>query len=211
MNIHSLRRDYLKQVLHKKDLDSNPFVQFINWLDAAIGAEVIEPNALALATATKEAIPSCRMVLMKHFDDTGLVFFTNVNSRKAKELQENPNASGVFFWDKLERQVIIQGKVEKVSREEVVKYFASRPHGSQLGTAASNQDEPVESRKILEAAYDALEVQYRGQNVPCPESWTGFRIIPNRFEFWQGRSNRLHDRFCYSLSNGSWTITRLSP
>lgn len=210
-HIHSLRRDYRKHTLERKDLNSSPFTQFVSWLDEAIKAEVIEPNAMALATATKDARPSCRMVLIKHFDETGLIFFTNVNSRKAKEMKANPRASGVFFWDTMERQVILEGKVEKTSREEVVKYFASRPRGSQLGTMASNQDTPVESREELDRVYDELEIQFRGKEVPCPESWTGFRIIPDRFEFWQGRANRLHDRFCYSLAKGAWTITRLSP
>ena len=210
-HFHHLRRDYRLQTLDKKDLGANPFEQFIAWLDAAIKADVIEPNAMALATASQDGIPSCRMVLMKHFDEQGLVFFTNSHSRKAKELKENPMAAGIFFWEKLERQVIIEGPVVEVEREVTENYFAKRPRGSQLGTSASKQDAPLGSRKDLEKAYDALEKKYKDKEVPCPDFWTGFRLIPQRFEFWQGRSDRLHDRFCYSILRDRWIITRLSP
>lgn len=210
-HLHHLRRDYCLQSLDQKDLDANPFTQFIAWLDVAISAEVIEPNAMALATASQDGIPSCRMVLMKHFDEHGLIFYTDNHSRKAKELHQNPMASGVLYWEKLERQMIIEGPVSLVSRKETEAYFSSRPRGSQIGSWASKQDAPLLSREDLEKAYDAIEIKYDGKEIPCPESWTGFRIIPQRFEFWQGRSDRLHDRFCYSISRDRWSITRLSP
>lgn len=210
---HHLRRDYQLQKLSSKDLAKDPIEQFNAWLDDAIKADVVEPNALALATASQEGVPSCRMVLMKHFDHKGLTFFTNGASRKALELRNNPRATAVFFWDKLERQVILEGTVEEVSRKETEEYFAMRPRGSQLGSAASNQGSPIASRQVLEESYNALEVQHQGKEIPCPAFWTGFRLTPQRYEFWQGRSDRLHDRFSYTLKENqkSWIIQRLSP
>ncbi len=210
-HLHQLRREYRTQPLRKELLDTDPFKQFITWLDEAIAAQAIEPNAFALATATANGTPSCRMVLMKNFDHQGITFFTHQTSRKAKELEENPQACAVFFWEKLERQVTIEGSVQRVSREECVSYFAKRPRGSQLGTAASKQGTPIPSRTVLEEAYNALEMKYQDKEIPCPETWTGFKILPRTFEFWEGRANRLHDRFRYTPDKREWIITRISP
>lgn len=210
-HFHHLRREYSARPLRKEHLDPDPFKQFLFWLDEAIAAQAIEPNAFALATASANGTPSCRMVLMKNFDLQGITFFTHRTSRKAKELTENPQATALFFWEKLERQVIIEGVVQEVSRGECISYFSKRPRGSQLGTAASKQDAPIPSRDVLEAAYSALETQYQGKEIPCPETWIGFKIVPHTFEFWEGRVNRLHDRFRYTPDEGRWLISRLSP
>jgi pyridoxamine 5'-phosphate oxidase len=211
MDIQHFRRSYNFTSLDREDLDDNPFEQFRSWFEAAIKANITEPNAMALTTVSKEGKPSCRMVLMKQFDQAGLVFYTNLNSRKAQEIKHTGCAAVTFFWKELERQVHIEGKVDEISREDVYAYFKERPRGSQLSTWVSAQDQVITSRKVLEEAYNQAEQTYLNQSVPLPETWGGFRIIPNVFEFWQGRPDRLHDRFQYTLAGSSWTIQRLSP
>lgn len=210
MDIGDLRRDYRQRKLERNNLDKNPFEQFKLWLGEAIKSEVLEPNAMILSTATKTGIPSSRTVLLKEIDERGLIFFTNKESRKAKEMIENPEVSLVFWWAPLERQVAIQGKAEQIDKADDENYFTKRPRGNQLGCWASRQGAVISSREILEDEFRRLDELYKDK-VPLPPFWGGFRIIPTRFEFWQGRSNRLHDRFMYQKENGSWTICRLSP
>ncbi|WP_017319371.1 pyridoxamine 5'-phosphate oxidase [Mastigocladopsis repens] len=210
--IADLRKDYTLQGLSVSDVDPNPFIQFRQWFDQAIAAQLPEPNAMTLATATPDGKPSARMVLLKGFDERGFVFYTNYNSQKGQELAENPQASLVFWWAELERQVRISGRVEKVSENESDEYFYSRPLNSRLGAWASNQSEVIESREILEQRMQELQIKYQNEDVKRPRHWGGLRVIPTEIEFWQGRSNRLHDRLLYTrLNNGSWEIMRLSP
>lgn len=192
-------------------MHQSPFLQFSLWFEEALNAEVVEPNAMALATATLQGTPSCRMVLMKAVDETGFTFFTNIYSKKGQELTANPQASATFWWKELERQVLISGTAAPVPKEEARAYFAKRPHTSQLGTRTSRQDEAVPSREFLEKEYQRLEGLYKNQPVPLPADWGGFKIIPRRFEFWQGRTGRLHDRFSYTLTKDEWVVERLSP
>lgn len=211
MNLGDLRMQYTMQDLRRKDLLDNPVEQFQKWLTEAQKASIIEPNAMVLATCNAKGIPSSRTVLLKHFDEQGLIFFTNYLSRKAQEIQENPYVAITFLWKELERQVLIQGKVEKTSRAISEEYFSKRPRQSQLGAAASQQSQVVPNRKCLEDEYNRLDKLFEKQTIPCPKNWGGFLIKPSSYEFWQGRPNRLHDRFRYSLSNNQWIIERLSP
>lgn len=211
MDISASRKDYRLMSLTKHSLLPDPFDQFEKWLHEAIAAKIIEPTAMTLATATIDGRPGCRTVLLKHVDKHGLVFFTNAAGRKAREIQQNPFATALFWWRELERQATVEGTAEETSREETEAYFAKRPRGSQLGAWASNQDTPIPSRDFLEKAYKKLEEQFAGRPIPAPPFWTGFRIKPHRFEFWQGRSDRLHDRFCYTQQQHSWIIDCLSP
>ncbi len=211
MDFKDQRKDYAAGTLNRKDLNESPFDQFQHWMEDVLKANVIEPTAMTLATATREGKPSSRVVLMKHFDEDGLIFFTNYESRKARELDSNPVASVTFWWKELERQVIIEGKVERVSRQEDEAYFALRPRLSQISTWASRQDQPLQSREVLENEFVLFEKQFEGQAVPLPPYWGGFRLIPHAFEFWQGRRNRLHDRFSYTRERETWRIQRLSP
>jgi len=208
--LRDIRINYALHHLLEVNIDKNPFVQFKNWFGLVLEKKIFEPNAMTLATATKSGIPSARVVLLKGFDETGFTFFTNYNSRKGKELSENPFASVVFLWLQLERQVRIEGKVEKISREESQEYFNVRPIKSRLGALASNQSEVVPSRDILENKFAELEKKF-GENPPMPENWGGYKLIPTKFEFWQGRRDRLHDRICYEKSGNIWMIRRLSP
>lgn len=210
-SIADLRKDYTRETLNETDVDPNPFVQFQRWFDQAVSAELPEPNAMTLATATQDGIPAARIVLLKAVDDRGFTFFTNYNSNKGKELEANPQAALVFLWTELERQVRIVGTVEKVSAEESDRYFFSRPHNSRLGAWASEQSEIIPSRDVLEQKLAALKVEYEHREVPRPPHWGGFRVIPREVEFWQGRSSRLHDRLLYRRSGESWTIERMSP
>jgi pyridoxamine 5'-phosphate oxidase len=210
--IASLRQDYTLQGLSKTDVNSNPFVQFKEWFDQALSADILEPNAMTVATTTTSGKPSARMVLLKDFDDRGFVFYTNYNSQKAQELAENPQAALVFWWAELQRQIRICGYVEKVSDTEADKYFYSRPFNSRLGAWASNQSEVIEDREVLEKHLEELKQKYHNQEVPRPPHWGGIRVIPTEIEFWQGRSSRLHDRLIYRRDvDDSWKIERLSP
>ncbi|AFY67766.1 pyridoxamine 5'-phosphate oxidase [Geitlerinema sp. PCC 7407] len=210
--IADLRREYTRQGLLKQDVDSDPFRQFHRWFEQALAAELPEPNAMTIASATPDGRPSARMVLLKNLDDQGFVFYTNYESHKGQELLANPWASLVFWWAELERQVRVEGRVEQVSAAESDAYFHSRPRSSQLGAWASNQSRIVDDRADLEQRLAELEAQYgEDQPIPRPPHWGGFRVVPEVIEFWQGRPNRLHDRIVYRHKAGAWTLARLAP
>ena len=197
--------------LREADADRDPLRQFLSWFTAAGAAGVREPEAVAVATASSLGMPSLRMVLCKAFDERGFVFFTNYRSRKGRELTSNPRAAMLFHWDPLGRQVRIEGTVEQVGPEESAAYARSRPRGSQLSALASPQSETVADRGELERAVAELEERYQGQEIPVPSHWGGFRLIPETFEFWQQRSDRLHDRLHYRHGEDGWAIERLAP
>lgn len=210
--VADLRKDYTLEGLSELEVDLNPFIQFKKWFEQALAAQLPEPNAMTVATATPDGKPSARMVLLKDFDERGFVLFTNYNSHKGKELAENPQAALVFWWAELERQVRISGYVEKVSETESDQYFDSRPTKSRLGAWVSHQSEVIESREVLERRLQEFHSKYENEEIPRPPHWGGLRVIPTEIEFWQGRPSRLHDRLLYSrLDNGTWKIERLSP
>lgn len=210
--IADLRKNYTHGGLSETEADPNPFKQFQIWFEQAVSADLPEPNAMTLATATEEGKPSARIVLLKGFDEQGFVFYTNYNSQKGQQLAANPFASLVFWFAELERQIRIDGSVEKVSTEESEAYFVSRPIGSKLGAWASPQSEVISSRSILENKIAELEQRYKKQTIPKPPHWGGYRLIPTEIEFWQGRPNRLHDRLRYrQQSNETWVRERLAP
>ncbi|OKH23458.1 pyridoxamine 5'-phosphate oxidase [Hydrococcus rivularis NIES-593] len=212
MNIADLRKEYLSQGLRRKDLKPDPFEQFELWFQQACQAELLEPNAMILATASATAAPSMRTVLLKYFDREGFVFFTNYESKKARQIQENPQVSLLFLWLPLERQVQIIGTAVKISTAETLKYFATRPRGNQIGAWCSQQSSVISSRQIIEMKFEEFARKFQNREIPLPSFWGGYRVIPHGFEFWQGRPNRLHDRFFYSRQeDGSWEIQRLSP
>ncbi len=214
MNLYiaDLRRNYTIAGLSEADAATSPIDQFKTWFQQAVDANFPEPNAMTLATISSEGKPSARIVLLKDVDDRGFVFYTNYESAKGQHLLENPDAALVFFWIELERQVRVEGKVEKVSATESDAYFRTRPRGSQLGAWVSKQTEVIASRQVLESKLEQLEQKYAGKEIPRPPHWGGFRVIPSEFEFWQGRPNRLHDRLRYRLAeDGNWIRERLSP
>jgi len=211
-SIADLRQEYSQKGLNEKEAEPNPFQQFQVWFDQALSAQLLEPNAMTLATVTAEGKPSARVVLLKHFNEQGFVFYSNYHSRKGQELGQNPWAALVFWWASLERQVRIEGRVEQVSEQESDAYFYSRPWGSRLGAWASEQSQVVSDRQVLEQRLVELEQQYQDQEIPRPPHWGGYRLVPIAIEFWQGRPNRLHDRLSYHrLEDGNWQIERLSP
>ncbi len=209
-----LRREHSDRSLDESDVDKNPFEQFARWMEEAMdsGEGGIEVNAMTVATATADGVPSARTVLLKGFDERGFVFYSNYGSQKGQELTENPHAALLFHWARLGRQIRINGEVERTSPEESEAYFHSRPAGSQLSAAVSHQSQVIPSREWLEQRLAELADEYGDDEVPLPDYWGGFRVKPQSMEFWQGRPNRLHDRLRYTLqSDGSWTIERLSP
>jgi pyridoxamine 5'-phosphate oxidase len=211
MDISALRREYTQQGLRRQDLDPDPLRQFEQWFQQACQAELLEPNAMILATATAQGKPFQRTVLLKYFDVQGLVFFTNYESRKAQQIAENHHVSLLFPWYALERQAQINGVAVKIPAVESLQYFMSRPRGSQLGAWCSQQSSVVSSRQLLEMEFEKIKQKFSQGEVPLPPFWGGYRVIPHSFEFWQGRPNRLHDRFLYDLQGDQWQIQRLSP
>ncbi len=212
MAISELRKEYTLSGLAEADLEPSPFEQFGKWFNEAIKANLPEPTAMTLATATKTGRPSARIVLLKQFDEKGFVFFSNYKSHKGKELSANPFAAIVFHWVSLERQVRIVGSVTKVSRRESEEYFQARPTGSQLAAWASKQSNVISNRSVLDRQIEDLTIKYRKGKIPLPPAWGGYRVAPAEFEFWQGRPSRLHDRLRYSRKkNKAWKIERLSP
>ncbi len=212
MNPAEMRKEYTVASLTEADAGDDPFILFDTWFHAAISAKLPEPNAMTLATATREGVPSARIVLLKRFDHDGFCFATNYNSRKGKELGLNPRCALVFHWHALERQIRIEGVAERATVAESDQYFASRPRGSRLGAIASPQSQVIADRIMLSNRLADLEVQYPGDNIPRPEHWGGYRVTPHVIEFWQGRPNRLHDRLRYVKSGTNvWTRDRLAP
>lgn len=211
MSIADLRRDYRSHVLVESEATADPLVQFRQWFDEAIRAELLEPNAMTLATVAPDGSPAARIVLLKGLDDTGFVFFTNYESAKGRQLAHQPRACLLFFWGELERQVRITGQVERLPEEESLAYFRSRPRGSQLGAWASPQSRVIASRDELDAQLTELEARYADADIPLPPFWGGYRVIPAAVEFWQGRPSRLHDRLLYTRAGGEWTRVRLAP
>jgi len=209
-DVAELRRSYTRDGLRRGDLDPDPVGQFRKWFGEAVAAELVEPNAMVLAT-TDGKRPSTRTVLLKAYDERGFVFFTNYESRKAREMAAVANVSLLFPWYPLERQVGIIGKAERISAAESLAYFTSRPHGSRLGAWVSQQSAVINSRKFLEMKWDEMKRKFADGEIPLPSFWGGFRVVPSEVEFWQGRENRLHDRFCYTRSGDVWTIERLAP
>jgi len=210
-NIQNLRQDYRAAELAEHDVDKDPIIQFEKWFKHALDAQIYEPNVMTVATADLSGKPSARILLLKGFDQNGFVFFTNYASQKGRQLAENPQASIVFFWPELERQVRIEGTVTRVPEEDSTSYFHSRPKGSQIGATASPQSEIIPDRESLETRVKELTEAYQGQEVPRPVQWGGYVLKPDLIEFWQGRPSRLHDRICYTSVNGVWTINRLAP
>ena len=210
-DLTALRQEYFTHGLRRIDLDPDPIRQFGIWYNAAVEVGIAEVNAIGLATVTENGQPTTRMVLLKSFDPEGFVFYTNYLSEKARHLEKNPGAGLVIHWKELDRQIRIDGIAEKVTREESARYFHSRPIGSQLGAWVSHQSEVIDARRMLEARLAELEERFAGQEIPCPKNWGGYRVKPERIEFWQGRPNRLHDRFRYTRTGESWRIDRLAP
>lgn len=210
MDLAALRQEYMRAGLHERDLAADPLSQFGSWFEDALRSGVALPNAVTLATATKQGRPSVRTVLLKGFDARGFVFYSNYRSRKGRELEENPRAMLLFCWKELERQIGIEGSVTRVSAGESDEYFATRPLGSRLSATISPQSDVVASREALEAELEGASKRWRDAP-PRPEDWGGYRLAPERFEFWQGRKDRLHDRLCYRKVEGGWKIERLAP
>lgn len=212
MDLENLRREYLLGGLNRDDLLADPIKQFEFWLQQAIDLEVDDPTAMVIATVAGNGQPSQRIVLLKHLDEKGFVFFTNFGSRKAKEIAENSKVSLHFPWNDIERQVKIQGQAHKISTAESLKYFLSRPRESQLAAWASEQSQPLTSKQVLLTQVAHMKEKFSNGEVPLPDFWGGIRVIPSMIEFWQGGENRLHDRFEYSLQkDASWNIQRLAP
>ena len=208
MDLKDQRKVYEKFELHEESVKHNPFDQFKNWFVDTKNSEILEANAMTLATASKDGKPSARIVLMKEVTETGFVFFTNYNSQKGKDLAENPQAEILFFWDALERQVRIGGNVKKISQDESRAYFDTRPPESRAGAIASPQSQKIESRAVIE---EKIKTVLAENKLDMPENWGGYILEPNYFEFWQGRHSRLHDRIIYELMEGSWKVGRLAP
>jgi pyridoxamine 5'-phosphate oxidase len=208
-DLSSLRKEYLQSGIVRDDLKISPIEQFSLWFSQAVDAEIIEPTAMSLATADDSI--SIRTVLLKYFDEKGFVFFTNYESKKSRQIQKNPQAAILFPWLALERQVKIIGRVEKISNLESLKYFSSRPKDSQVGAWASEQSARISSRAVLIEQFASMKKKFTKGDIPLPDFWGGYRVVPQSIEFWQGRANRLHDRFMYERQESEWTISRLSP
>lgn len=211
MSIADLRSEYSRASLSELDVAADPIVQFSTWFDEALSAQIPEPNSMSVSTVDGDGKPSSRIVLLKHVDSRGFTWFTNYHSRKGRDIEQQPYVALLFYWIELERQVRIEGKIERVTAAESDAYFASRPLGSQLGAIASEQSQPVDRRETLEQHFAAAEQRYGSQPVR-PEHWGGYRVIPEKIEFWQGRPSRLHDRIVYlRAADGNWSLQRLQP
>jgi pyridoxamine 5'-phosphate oxidase len=210
LDLSAMRQDYLNAALSEADVDANPLTQFARWFDEAQAAQVPEPNAMTLATVNEQGQPSARTVLIKEARTDGFVWFTNYESRKGHDLVINPKAALLFFWQALERQVRVEGVVERISAADSDAYYLSRPVNSRLGAWSSPQSEVIESRSVLEARLADFEKQF-GDEPPRPPNWGGYILKPTYFEFWQGRASRLHDRIAYRLDSGAWRVVRLAP
>jgi pyridoxamine 5'-phosphate oxidase len=206
-----LRRHYSLKVLSKNSVKRDPFEQFADWMNEALNSIIIDPNAMTLATVGEDLKPALRIVLLKEFDHSGFVFYTNYQSKKGSDLSNNPAAVLHFFWRELERQVIISGVTEKIPKENSEQYFRTRPLDSQLSAWASAQSSIIPNRSYLEQRFNELKSEFKDSEVPMPPFWGGYRLVPERFEFWQGRENRLHDRICFRKTESEWEIVRLAP
>jgi pyridoxamine 5'-phosphate oxidase len=211
IKLTEMRINYTSALFDETHVPKNPIDQFEIWFNEAVNVKIEELNAMTLSTVSTEGYPNARVVLLKEFDKKGFVFYTNYESKKGKEIENNDAVVLLFFWKELARQVRIKGKVEKVSREESNEYFHSRPRESQLGAWASKQSSEIPDRKFLEDKFQSLQKEYDGKEIPLPSFWGGYRVIPFEVEFWQGRENRLHDRILYLLIENDWQISRLSP
>lgn len=217
MDLATIRREYLQGGLRRGDLADDPWLQFSRWMDEALEIDLIDPTAMVLSTSTVDGTPSQRIVLLKHFDEQGLVFYTSYDSHKGQEIAQNPRVSLLFPWHALERQVMVSGTAEKVPAAQSDDYFSRRPRESRLAALASEQSHPVENRETLESAFRALQENYPGDDIPRPDNWGGYLVRPWRFEFWQGGASRLHDRFVFTLQDAepadksAWHIERLAP
>jgi pyridoxamine 5'-phosphate oxidase len=212
LSIHAIRQEYTKSALDESQVANHPIPQFIQWFDEALKSEVMEPNAMTLSTVSSQGLPSSRIVLLKEVDDIGFHFFTNYESRKGQELQINPHVALLFFWPELQRQVRIEGSVQKLTPEASDAYFYSRPKESRLGAIASPQSQVLPDRQFLEARMEDLRQTYADSAfVPRPEHWGGYIAVPHLMEFWQGRSSRLHDRLIYQWQQDQWILSRLAP
>ncbi len=211
MDLGDLRKEYKKMQLRSSDLSADPIMQFGKWFEQAMDAGLVEPTAMQLATADREGRPSCRTVLLKGFGKEGFIFFTNYGSRKGNDLEVNPKACLLFYWNELERQVVIEGDVEKTSKELAEKYFHSRSRNSQISSAVSHQSHPLENREYMEEECGRFDMFFTEKEIPLPENWGGYIVKPHRIEFWQGRPSRMHDRFEYVKDGEQWQIQRLWP
>jgi len=210
-DISSLRREASGLTLEREDLHADPVRQFEDWFGLACESGGLDPNAASLSTVDEQLRPSSRTVLLKYFDERGFVFFTNHGSSKAIEIEANHNVAMLFLWREHGRQVSIRGRAEKIPTKETLKYFATRPRGSQLGAWVSAQSSVISSRSLLEGKFDEMKRKFSNKEIPLPSFWGGYRVVPEEIEFWQGRANRLHDRFLYTKQDDGWTIERLAP
>lgn len=211
MKLDGIRSDYKKGSLERDDLGEDPINQFSIWMEDALKARIEEPTAMTLATADAYGKPSARTLLLKGYTQEGFIFYTNLSSRKGSHLEVNPHAAILFFWPALERQIRIEGRIKILERQQSVEYFDSRPYGSRLAASISPQSQVIPNRKFLEEKMEDLSRKYQSDKIPMPEEWGGYKLMPEYFEFWQGRANRLHDRFRYTLIDGKWSIDRLAP
>lgn len=211
-DLADLRREYSTHALRRGDLDADPFRQFDRWFEEALAVESMDPNAMGLSTVSAEGQPSLRTVLLKYFDASGFVFYTNLGSQKAKEIKANPRVALLFYWHEVHRQVKVIGTAERVTAKENIQYFSRRPKDSQLAAWVSAQSQVISARSVLENKFAEMKMKYQKGEVPLPSFWGGYRVVPSSLEFWQGRLNRLHDRFVYTRSSSdAWTIERLAP
>lgn len=210
-DIADLRREYRIAPLHRADLDPDPFVQFDTWFKAALQVEAMDPNAMSIATVAADGQPSMRTVLLKYYGSDGFVFYTNLGSRKAQEIEGNSQVALLFYWHELHRQIKIHGRAERISAADTLAYFMRRPRDSQIGAWVSRQSSIISSRSVLENKFAEMKQKFGSGKVPLPSFWGGYRVIPTSIEFWQGRENRLHDRFLFTAEAGRWSSARLAP